>query len=95
MFSIDTFAVTIPNKLFSVVNSKWGRFFFGKGMFIQCTSPMANYVCEQFFDMGSMFFLTCTDNCPSRGEIPKMLLLARGNACGKVVAIVAVSLCLG
>ena len=45
--------------------------------------------------MGTKFFLTCTDNCPSRGEIPKMLLLAWGNAFGEVVAIVAVSLCLG
>ena len=33
-----------------------GRFFFGKGMFIQCTSPMANYMCERFFWHGVNVF---------------------------------------
>ena len=37
--------------------------------------------------MGNPMNDHATDNCPSRGEIPKMLKLAWGNAFGEVVAI--------
>ena len=46
-------------------------------------------------DMFSIDTVAVTENCPSCGEIPNILLLAWGNAFGEVVAIVPVSLCLG
>ena len=45
--------------------------------------------------MFSIDTFAVTDNCPSCGKIPNILVLAWGNAFGEVVAIVPVSLCLG
>ena len=42
---------------------------------------------ERIPRMGNPMNDHATDNCPSRGEIPKMLKLAWGNAFGEVVAI--------
>ena len=75
-----------------MVNSKRDGSFSGKACSFNAHHQWRIIFVNDSFDMGSMFFLTCTDNCPSRGEIPKMLLLAWGNAFGEVVAIVAVSL---
>ena len=48
-----------------------GRFFFGKGMFIQCTSPMANYICERFFWHGVNVFSNLYWQLPKSWRNPK------------------------
>ena len=55
-----------------MVNSKRDGSFSGKACSFNAHHQWRIIFVNDFFDMGSMFFLTCTDNCPSRGEIPKM-----------------------